>query len=118
MLITLQNCRGGFWSSLVILPAIFLTTIVEAQTVPSGANINTVPNTGNFNSGGLNEIKPIRQRGSFSDSSRGSQQFFQQDQKQLFFLPEDNSEPILQIDEELEPQELDEADPKSPAELE
>ncbi|MEM7595962.1 MAG: hypothetical protein AAF383_31415 [Cyanobacteria bacterium P01_A01_bin.83] len=118
MLRTLHNCQLSFLSSLVILPVILLTTIVEAQTVPRGANTTTVPNTGNFNPGGHNEIKPIRQRGSFLDSGRGSQQFFQQDRKQLFFLPEDNSEPILQIDEELEPQELDEANQKSSTELE
>ncbi|MEM7760140.1 MAG: hypothetical protein AAF298_18745 [Cyanobacteria bacterium P01_A01_bin.40] len=109
MINTLQNFRLISLSSLTILPAILLTTVVKAQIPPSGANTTTVPNIGNSNFGRLNNVKPIQQPGSFSDSTRGSssQQFFHQGREQLFFLPENHSEPILQIDEEIKEMERD-----------
>lgn len=72
--------------------------VAVAQTSPARSN-NTVTN---FPSGRLNEIKPIRQPGTFFDSNNSSQQFFQRGREQLYFLPEEKSEPILQIDEEIE----------------
>ena len=102
MLNILQNCRLGWWSSLVVLPTILGTTITNAQNLPSGAGTTTVPNIGNFNSGSLNQVQPIRQGGSTLDSSRNSRQFFNQGREQLFFLPDNDSESILKIDEELE----------------
>lgn len=102
MLSTLKSYRRGFFLSLIMLPTTLLATGVHAQTVPSGASTNTLPNIGNSNPGRLNDVKPIRQPSSVIDSSRGSQQFFNRGREQLFFLPDSNSESILEIDEELE----------------
>ena len=102
MLSTLKSYRRGFFLSLIILPATLLATAIHAQTVPNGASTNTLPNLGNSNPGRLNDVKPIRQPNSVIDSSRGSQQFFNRGREQLFFLPDNNPESILEIDEELE----------------
>ena len=77
---------------------VMLATVAVAQTSPARSD-NTVTN---FPSGRLNEIKPIRQPGTFFDSNNGSQRFFQRGREQLYFLPDEKSEAILQIDEEIE----------------
>lgn len=48
-----------------------------------------------------NYVSPIRQRNLYPNSG-GSQKFFRQGNDDLYFLPENRSEPILQIDEDLE----------------
>ena len=82
---------------------IIFSPVSNAQiTAPRSSN--TEPNS--FSSQPSN-IKPIQQPGSFFDSnSSGSQQFFQQDTEQLYFLPEEKSEPILQIDEDIKEEEV------------
>ena len=77
-----------------------LSPPVLAQTTAPGVN-NTQPQ---LPAPTFNEIKPIRQSGSFSDFNRGSQQFFQEGREQLYFLPSEESEPILQVDEAIEEQ--------------
>ena len=63
--------------------------VVKAQAQTPGA-------------GSLNQLdrQPIQQPGVFSNPNNSSRQFFQQGRNDLYFLNE--SEPILQIDEENE----------------
>lgn len=79
---------------LVTIPSIFLiNSIAKAQNVTSPNTVNS-PNQ-------INDVEPIQQPGTFFDPSNGSGQFFQQDRDRLYFLPEEKSEPILQIDESI-----------------
>ncbi|MEL6440206.1 MAG: hypothetical protein AAFQ80_13230 [Cyanobacteria bacterium J06621_8] len=109
---TLQNFRLDSLNYLTIFPTIFLTAAVGAQLFPRNATANTAPNIGNFNSGSFNDFQPINQPDFTIDSSRGSQQFFNRDQQQLFFLPDNSSNPILEIDDESTTTEIDQQEPQ------
>jgi hypothetical protein len=98
---------------------IYLATISGIVLVSFSGNAQTTPSpeVGNL----LNQVNrttPIQQPGGVLDPNSGSRQFFQQGRDQLYFLPTEKSQPILQIDEGVEqktptinPHKLDEADP-------
>lgn len=92
-----SRCLAKTILFLLGISQVILTTVAVAQTSPNSNNTMT-----NFPSNRLSEIKPIRQPGSFFDSNNSAQQFFQRGREQLYFLPDEKSEPILQIDEEIE----------------
>lgn len=77
----------------------------QGQT-PSGIN-STSPNSGSISPNGLNNARPIRQQNFLIDSGSGSQEFFRQGGDQLYLLPEENSEPILKIDEATDTEKVD-----------
>ena len=76
---------------------ILFSPAINAQTPIAEPNSPTL----NLPSNLPNEIEPIPQSGSFFDFNSGSQDFFQQGREQLYFLPDEKSEPILQLDEEM-----------------
>ncbi len=76
---------------------IIFSPITNAQAPAAGSNNPAL----NLPSNLPNEIKPIQQPGSLFDFNSGSQDFFQQGREQLYFLPDDQSEPILKVDEEI-----------------
>ncbi len=76
-------------------------SMVQAQQNPSGTLGNTTPNLP-LSSGQFNNFEPIRQPNFLIESGSGSQQFFRQGREQLYLLPQEKSEPILQIDETIE----------------
>ena len=81
------------------LSSILLTgAIANAQDSPSSS---TTPSPNN-SSIQVNPSEPVQQPGTVLDSNSGSRQFFQQGREQLYFLPEEKSEPILEVDEEVE----------------
>ena len=76
--------------------------VVIAQSSPSGAVNSGSVNFDNIPSEQFNDIQPIRQYGLPVDSG-GSQQFFQQNNSRLYFLPQESeSESILKIDKTIE----------------
>ena len=79
--------------SILLVTTVFisLASMVKAQTP-----------TPDLDAGSLDRLnrQPIQQPGVFSNPNNSSRQFFQQDRDNLYFLNE--SEPILQIDEENE----------------
>ena len=105
-----HNHQTRFWHGqmiqeiLAIAGIIFLTigsNRILAQSNPSGAIDNTSPNIGNISPGQFNNIKPVRQP-SFPVDAGGSQQFFEGGQDRIYFLPEEESKPILEIDDTIE----------------
>ena len=66
---------------------------VQAQSTQPSAADNVSPRQ-------LDNIQPFQQN--FNYNSGGSQQFFQEGNDRLYFLPEEKSEPILQIDQTIE----------------
>ncbi|MEL7420003.1 MAG: hypothetical protein AAGK10_15735, partial [Cyanobacteria bacterium J06555_3] len=77
---------------LVTAPALLLAASIAKAQTPTPANFG--------NSGGqINDVRPISQPGTVFDSNSGSRQFFQQGRDKLYFLPAEESEPILQIDD-------------------
>ena len=96
---------------LAILSTAF-SSMTNAQTSPPSSS-NTAPNS--FSSQ-PNDIRPIQQPGSFFDSNNGSRQFFQQGREQLYFLPEEKSEPILQIEEDVRDEAEEEKGAENPKE--
>lgn len=83
---------------LILLSGILSATSIAAQTPPSGV----IPSQQNNNN-----LRSIQRSRSFFDSNRNSQRFFQQDNERLYFLPRQESESILQIDEEIKEQSED-----------
>lgn len=115
-----NNTTGSFpnWikfcSQTAILAALAITGIVslsfscstaKAQTNSSDISDNEV------NSDRVDRVRPIPQRSFYPD--RGSQQFFKQGNDNLYFLPESESESILQIDEEVKTEEIEDSEDKS-----
>ena len=85
---------------LASIPVILLTSsLTNAQTTPSSTPNNNTPSLGNFSDSQILQNEPIQQPGIFSNPNSSSRQFFQQGKDNLYFLEE--SEPILQIDEEI-----------------
>ena len=104
----IERCNTKF-SDKPMMPRIFLAAgiiftvgcnFAQAQSPPAGAG-NTSPNLGNISPGQFNNVRPVPQR-SINFNSGGSQQFFRQGDEQLYFLPEEKPEPILEIDETVE----------------
>jgi hypothetical protein len=81
--------------------------IAQAQTNPSGLQGNTTPNLDNFAPNQFDDVQPVGQPDLGIDSNNSSQQFFRQNNDQLYFLPESKSEPILKIDETVEAEGID-----------
>ncbi|MGL5795980.1 MAG: hypothetical protein ACRC06_16570 [Waterburya sp.] len=79
----------------------------KAQTNPLGLQDNNIP------SNQLDEPLTVEQQNFIIDSVNSSQQFVRQDQffrqnnDQLYFLPESKSEPILKIDKTVEAEGID-----------
>ncbi|MGL4883321.1 MAG: hypothetical protein ACRC8K_20015 [Waterburya sp.] len=88
----------------------------QAQTNPSGLQGNNIPSLNDIPSNQLDEPLTVEQQDFVIDSVNSSQQFFRQDQffrqnnDQLYFLPESKSEPILKIDETVETEKIDAED--------
>ena len=81
---------------------------VRAQSTPPSAIGNTAPpNIDSLPPRAFDNVRPAVQENLF-DSNNGSQQFFRQGQDRLYFLPEDKSEPILNIDEAVKTEETKE----------
>ena len=101
--------RGkSFWVKLVLgsiglMPLILSARITSAQSNPPVRSDGATPNLDNLNSESLNEPKIIQQP-LLLDPNSDSRQFFQQGREQLYFLPKKSTEPILEIDEEIEEQ--------------
>lgn len=96
------KCLIRLLSFPMIVPTILMTTLAEAQTLPSQpGNGNLNSNFNNFPSGQLNDIRTIRQPGGFFDSNKGSQRFFQRGSEQLYFLPNEEPESILEVESEI-----------------
>ena len=99
--------RGkSFWVKLVLgsiglMPLILSARITSAQSNAPVKTDGATPNLDNLNSERLNEPKIIQQP-LLLDPNSDSRQFFQQGREQLYFLPEKSTEPILEIDEEIE----------------
>lgn len=107
---TLKNCLVKSTPYLLAVPMILSGQVTRAQISPSGTTINNTPNINNLNPSPLNNIKPIQQPSLFIDSNSGSRQFFDRGKERLFFLPDKASEPILQIDEAVETEEMNQDD--------
>ncbi|WP_319422494.1 hypothetical protein [Pleurocapsa sp. FMAR1] len=89
--------------SRIIKEALFLTGLASAilfANLARSQSVDGVDNTVQNLSQTLqyNDVRPVRQPNFLIDSSSGSQQFFQQGKKQLYFLPEEKAKPILKID--------------------
>jgi hypothetical protein len=111
------------FKSVPMKSTIYLATISGIVLASFSGNAQTTPSpeVGNL----LNQVNgatPIQQPGRVLDPNSGSRQFFQQGRDQLYFLPTEKSQPILQIDEGVEqktprinphenPHKLDEVDP-------
>lgn len=78
---------------LIAIPAILLTNAIAKAQTPIPPDIGNPSQI---------DTRPIQQPGAVFDSNNGSRQFFQQGRDKLFLLPQEKSEPILQIDEEIE----------------
>jgi hypothetical protein len=78
----------------------------EAQTNPSGSQGNNIPSLNDIPSNQLDDAQSVEQQDFIIDSINSSQQFFRQDNDQLYFLPE-KSEPILKIDKTIEAEGID-----------
>ncbi|MGL6344465.1 MAG: hypothetical protein ACRC80_35615, partial [Waterburya sp.] len=85
----------------------------EAQTNPSDLQGNNIPSLNDIPSSQLDNSQSVEQQDFIIDSVNSSQQFFRQDQffrqnnDQLYFLPESKSEPILKIDKTVEAEGID-----------
>ncbi len=85
----------------------------KAQTNPSGSGGNNIPSLNDIPSNKLDNSQSAEQQDFIIDSVNSSQQFFRQDQffrqnnDQLYFLPESKSEPILKIDKTIEAEGID-----------
>jgi hypothetical protein len=111
------------FKSVPMKSTIYLATIsgIVLASFSGNAQTTPAPEVGNL----LNQVNgatPIQQPGRVLDPNSGSRQFFQQGRDQLYFLPTEKSQPILQIDEGVEqktprinphknPHKLDEVDP-------
>jgi hypothetical protein len=73
----------------------------KAQTNPSGLQGNNIPSLNEIPSNQFDNAQSVEQQDFIIDSINSSQQFFRQDNDQLYFLPE-KSEPILKIDKTVE----------------
>lgn len=105
-----QNHQTKFLHRYIIrevlaIAGIILLTVgtekVQAQSNPSGSLNNTSPSLDRISPGQFNNIQPVRQP-NFPVDSGGSQQFFEGGQDRIYFLPEEESEPILEIDKTIE----------------
>ena len=87
---------------------IFSGNLVRAQSTPPSAIGNTTPpNFDNLSPREFDNIRSPQQNWNYS--SNGSQQFFRQDNDDLYFLPEDESDSILQIDEKVTTEEIEDS---------
>ena len=85
--------------SLTTIPVIWLAaSVVQAQTTAPAPTVSPV-DLGNSSG-------QIQQSEGFSNSNSSSRQFFQQGRDKLYFLEE--SDPVLQIDEEISEETEDE----------
>ena len=71
--------------------------LVQAQTSPGLGNV--IQNSGSIPSTHFDTARPIGQQNFFIDSGSGSQQFFRDGRDSLYFLPAENTKPILKIDD-------------------
>lgn len=85
----------------ILLATIFISSasMVKAQTPTPDLDAGSLDRLDSQSIQQL-ERQPIQQPGVFSNPNNSSRQFFQQDRDNLYFLNE--SEPILQIDDENE----------------
>lgn len=79
----------------------------KAQTNPSGSGGNNIPSLNDIPSNQLDDAQSVEQQDFIINSVNSSQQFFRQDNEQLYFLPESKSEPILKIDKTIEAEGID-----------
>ena len=86
-------------------PFFFLGTLFSVLLVNPVAKAQestpVTPNTGTPIQ--IDRSQPIQQSGTVLDSNSSSRQFFQEGRDKLYFLPEEKSEPILEIEEEEAP---------------
>lgn len=103
--------------TILVLTGILSLTLTchtaKAQTNPSGLQGNNIPSLNDIPSNQLDNSQSVEQQDFIIDSVNSSQQFFRQDQffrqnnDQLYFLPEPKSEPILKIDKTVEAEGID-----------
>ena len=86
--------------------------IAKAQSTPPSAAGNTSPpDFDNISPREFNNVRPVQQDWDYG--SGGSQQFFKQDNDNLYFLPEDEFDSILQIDESVKTEEIENSQDES-----
>lgn len=98
--------------ALLIMGIISLTTngdMVQAQSNQYDLKEDTSNTADGITPNQPNCVKPVRQQNSYPDAG-GSQQFFRQGNDKFYFLPEDESGSILQIDRDVETNEIEEQD--------
>ena len=101
-----------FWFVAGIISLTFNCNIVRAQSTPPSAIGNTSPpNFDNISPREFNNVVPPQQNWNYG--SGGSQQFFKQDNDNLYFLPKDEFDSILQIDESVKTQEIEDSSSES-----
>ena len=89
-----------------IVSLTFNCNVVRAQSDRSNLTREASPSAGEISPTQPNFVRPVRQR-NFHPNSGGSQKFFRQSNDNLYFLPEERSDSILEIDEDIE---MDEGD--------
>lgn len=98
------NIQNWISKSLFVTGVVSLTisySIVPARSQQSDYRENTELEHDRSTSEQSNSVEPVGQQKSYPHSN-GSQHFFRQGNDNLYFLPEDKSNSILQIDENIE----------------
>lgn len=81
---------------------------VLAQSNPTGNS----PTFNDISPGRFSDVRPVQRQFS-TDLQGGSQDFFRRGDEGLYFLPTENSKPILKIDEEVKSDEIKAPQPES-----
>ena len=95
-----------------IISLTFNCNIIRAQSTPPSAIGNTSPpNFDNISPREFDRVAPPQKNWNYG--SGGPQQFFKQDNDNLYFLPKNEFDSILQIDESVKTEEIEDSEDES-----